>query len=110
MKNYFKLLTSLLFLFSLCGCAVSYIDAAGDQRIIGLVSITLDRPADTPIIAGDKISVSNIGLMYLSSPLHTGLSIGYTNESSVLLKNNVLVLPESNDVSSDEIEKECLTC
>jgi len=78
-------------------CAVSYIDENGKQRVIGLVNLKLDRPVDSPMIAGDEISVTNIGVMYSSSPLYHGLSIGYTQESSVILKNNVLVIVEGDE-------------
>lgn len=77
-------------------CALNYVDDNGDQRIIGLVSITLDRPADSPLIAGDSVTVENIGIMYSDTPLHTGVSIGYSSEKTVVLKNDVSTTLEND--------------
>ena len=83
---------AIIFVFVNCSCAINYVDKNGDQRIIGLVSIKLDRPEESPLIAGDKVSVSNIGVMFSKGPVHTGLSIGYNSETSIILKNDIATI------------------
>ncbi len=73
-------------------CAINYIDDDGNQRIIGLVSIKLERPTEYPLVAGDKVSISNIGVLVSKGPVHSGISIGYNSETSIVLKNNVATI------------------
>lgn len=102
-------LIGLLIAFSLCGCAVSYVDDEGNQHVIGLVNMSLIGVDGNTKKAGDKVEVENIGVMFLHGPLHTGVSVGYTHESTLQLKNDSLYLPDrklDTDLSEKEIKKE----
>lgn len=81
-----------LLLTLLSSCAVNYQDKDGNQRIIGFVSITLEKTPDQHLVAGDKIEITNIGIMYSSTPIHNGVSIGYYNEIVTILKNDVATI------------------
>jgi len=87
-------LTNLIILLIplLSSCAVNYQDKDGNQRIIGFVSITLEKSPNQYLVAGDKIDITNIGVMYSSTPIHNGLSIGYYNEIVTILKNDVATI------------------
>ena len=73
-------------------CAMSYIDDDGNHRIIGLVNITLNRPVDSDLVAGDKVEIESIGVMYSKTALHHGLTVGYGRETTVVLKNDAITL------------------
>jgi len=83
-----------LCLMFLTSCAITYQDDDGNQRIIGLVSMTIDKPKDDKSIAGDKVEITSLGVMYSDTPIHNGLSIGYYSEKTIVLKNNVAIITE----------------
>jgi len=85
----------------LSACAVSYTDEDGNHRVIGLVNMKLDRPPDSNLIAGDAVTVKNLGMMALSHPQHTGFSLGYNRETIQILKNNVSTFPEHKPYDGD---------
>ncbi|ARD43202.1 hypothetical protein [Colwellia sp. PAMC 21821] len=76
----------------LSSCAVTYQDNDGNQRIVGFVSLTLEKPVDNSLVAGDKVKITNLGAMYSDSPIHNGISIGYYSETTTVLKNDVAVM------------------
>jgi hypothetical protein len=90
--NIVKVILSIALILINCSCAVNYIDDDGNQRIIGLVSIKLERPGESKLVAGDKVSISNVGILVSKGPVHTGLSIGYNSETSIVLKNDILTI------------------
>jgi hypothetical protein len=81
----------------LTGCAITYQDDNGNQRVIGLVSMTIDKPKDKKSIAGDKVTITSLGVMYSDTPIHKGLSIGYYSEMTYVLKNNVAIIVEKEN-------------
>ncbi|ASP47028.1 hypothetical protein [Cognaticolwellia beringensis] len=91
MQVKFQQLMPLFFLI-LSSCAVTYQDNDGNQRIVGFVSLTLEKPVDNSLVAGDKVKITNIGVMYSDTPIHNGISIGYYSETTTVLKNDVAVM------------------
>lgn len=81
----------------LSGCAITYQDDNGNQRVIGLVSMTIDKPKDKKSIAGDKVTITSLGVIYSDTPIYTGLSIGYYSEMTYVLKNNVAIIVEKEN-------------
>lgn len=76
------------------GCAVSYTNKLGEQRIIGLVDITLKNVENDTRVAGDTVEITNFGVLFSHNPISTGVSLGYTKESTSKLKNDVMILLE----------------
>ena len=72
----------------LLGCAVTVLDDDGTRRIVGFVNMELPGPGES---AGAAVDVSTLGVLVFRSPISLGVSIGYTRERLVGLKNNVLV-------------------
>jgi hypothetical protein len=92
----FKQLVPLLFPI-LSSCAVTYQDNDGNQRIVGFVSMTLEKPVDKSLVAGDKVKITNVGAMYSDTPIHNGISIGYYSETTTILKNDVAVIIKNDN-------------
>jgi hypothetical protein len=84
----------LLLMSILSGCAFSYVDSQGTHHFIGVMHISMQGVEDDQRKAGDKVEVTNIGILVSHGPIYSGLSLGYTKESTMNLKNDVLVLLE----------------
>tara|TARA_B100000953_G_C18028294_1_gene422392 strand:- start:1963 stop:2313 length:351 start_codon:yes stop_codon:yes gene_type:complete len=80
----------LLFLISVSGCAISYVNDEGHKRIIGLVNITLEQGEKSKSV--DAFELTNLGVFVNSSPLSTSLSIGYAKETIIEIPNDALIL------------------
>lgn len=89
--------TLLLLTLSLSSCAVTYTDDTGNKRVIGLVNMTIDKSAGDKLKAADRVQITNIGIMYSNSPIHTGISIGYNSETTMVLKNDVATIIKDGD-------------
>lgn len=70
--------------FLLAGCVVSYVDEKGTQHIIGLSHVALTGAENNSLTAGDKVEVESLGLLFLSGPLHKGVGLGYTQQSTIV--------------------------
>lgn len=94
--------------FLMAGCAFSYVDEQGTQHIIGLSHVALTGVENNSLTAGDEVEVENLGLLFLSGPLHKGVGLGYTQQSTMFIKNNALVIPQAptqNTPAEQEIQE-----
>lgn len=76
----------------LSACAISYVDDAGNQHILGLASIIIAPSTEGQPTAGNVVDLTTIGLSVNSMPDGNSLSLGYSRVVTASLKNNVLVL------------------
>ena len=74
------------------GCAISYLNSDGTQHVIGFVKMTIPGPENKEENAGETVDILTIGILLYFSPIHSGISLGYTHEQITGLRNNVLVL------------------
>ena len=86
-----------LFFVLLTSCAVTYQDDDGNQRVVGFVSLTISKPLDNAAVAGDKVKITSLGVMYSDTPIHKGLSIGYYSETTTVLKNDVAIIVQEDN-------------
>lgn len=86
---------SLCILANLSGCAVSYVDEEGRHIVVGLVYMSMGGIENDQRHAGDKVEVTNIGVLVTGGALQSGLSIGYNKEITMHLKNDILLLNEN---------------
>lgn len=76
-------------------CAYQYVDTDGNQRIVGLVNVAIDR--DEACSAPRKVSVTTLGVSAVNLPSHGGLSVGYSRNSSLFLADDQLVIIGADD-------------
>jgi hypothetical protein len=84
-------------LFLNCSCAIHYTDDQGNKRILGLVDVVLPKSAATSPEAGEVVKVTNVGILISKGPLHSGVSVGYNSETSVILKDNTAAMLRFHD-------------
>jgi len=87
-----SLTRSLIWALPLSACAVSYVDDAGNQHVIGFASIVIAPSAQNQPTAGNVVDLTTVGLSLNSMPEGRSLSLGYSRAVTATLKNNVLVL------------------
>jgi hypothetical protein len=94
----------LILLTSTClsGCAISYTNELGEQRIIGLVDITIAGVEENQKVAGDSVELTNVGIMFSHNPISTGFGIGYNKETISKIKNDVLILMDEEDENNSK--------
>lgn len=69
-------------------------DDQGTKHIVGFVNMTIEPPLAEKDIAGHQVSIETIGVNIISSPVMSGVSLGYNKESLLTLRNNSLVTLE----------------
>jgi hypothetical protein len=87
-----KLSVYLILMFVMSGCAISYIDSEGNHNMVGFMNITMQGVENDKLEVGDKIEVTNVGILLSNGPLYSGVSVGYNKESTTSIKNDALVL------------------
>lgn len=68
----------------------------GTREVFGLVSMKLPPAIPTGRSAGETIEVSTVGFLVFSSPVGSGIALGYAREQVTGLKNNALVIGAPN--------------
>lgn len=71
------------------GCAVDYVDEAGNRRIVGLVDLTL-HPAGGPG-AGTVVDLTTVGIAIADTGQGGHVVLGYSRERTAVLRNDALV-------------------
>ena len=72
-----KLSVYLILMFFMSGCAISYIDSEGNHNMVGFMNVTMQGVENDKLKAGDKIEVTNVGILLSNGPLYSGVSVGY---------------------------------
>ena len=73
-------------------CSISWQEADGSRRILGLVSLRLTETADHPTFAGNAVNITTIGLGVAATGTDTIVNFGYLNSATANLRDNALVL------------------
>ena len=76
-------------LFMTTGCAYQYVDSQGSQHIVGLVNVSIDINETCGV--PNKIEVTTVGLSAVSLPSHGGITLGYSHNSTVILRGDTTV-------------------
>ncbi len=85
--------TAVLFaMLALSGCAISYVDDAGNQHVLGFASIVIAPSTQGQPTAGNVIDLTTVGVALNSMPDGQSFSIGYSRSVIATLRNDVLVL------------------
>jgi hypothetical protein len=92
----------LIFMFVMSGCAISYVDGVGNHNMIGFMHVTMHGVENDKLKAGDKIELTNIGILLSNGPLYSGVSVGYNKESTTSIKNDALVLIKEQGKGKDD--------
>jgi hypothetical protein len=100
-----RLWAFVIVLPALCGCAVSYDDAAGNRHVLGFADVTV-APAKNVTLAGDVVAVRTIGLYAGRNAQGRTLGLGYTSEITATIKDNALVLGNPNQAVRQIFEGE----
>lgn len=103
MMNRWIGIVSILYSVVVAGCAVSYIDDEGRHNVIGFAHVAFQGAEDNARKAGDKVEVTNVGVLFMQGKIHSGVSFGFNNEVSMVIKNDVLILEEDvrNEKNND---------
>jgi|GEM_PF-7107106 len=99
-------LASEIILFS--GCALNYTDSKGIRHIIGFVDMKVDSKAGKVKDGVENLELTNIGFLLFKNPLHSGVSLGYNQESVMVFNGNSCVAFDPSNkqtVNSDRSNK-----
>jgi hypothetical protein len=76
----------------LCGCSFSYVDAQGDQHVLGLVDYTVHAPGDPNTLAGNVLEVTSVGISVGQNAQGGYLTAGYNRQTTAALRDNAALL------------------
>lgn len=93
-------LVSLL-VASMCSCSLNYIDNDGNQHILGVLNMEIQRPESMdPSLK--QVDLKSLGISLQSSPVQSSVSVGYSK--TTLLAGNInashIICISSTKVSS----------
>lgn len=77
---------------ALSSCAVSYVDSRGAKHVVGLVKLTIEPEENWEKVAGESVSVQSVGVSVYSTPLNSGVVIGYNREILTAVRNDSTIL------------------
>ena len=79
---------------ALAGCTMSWTEADGSRRILGLgvVSLRITEAGADPTFAGSAIDMTTIGLALTATGDETVLNLGYLNLNTARLRDNAFVV------------------
>ena len=63
----------------------------GSRRVTGLVSMTIPAAIPEHRRGADRLEVSALGLLIVSNPAATSVTLGYASERITAVRNNALV-------------------
>lgn len=86
-----RALPALLMPALVCACAHVEELPDGSRRVTGLVSMTLPPAFAQAQRGADSLQVSALGLLILSGPAGSSVSLGYASERITAVRNNALV-------------------
>ncbi len=76
----------------LSGCALSYVDRNGDTHYRGLlVHVVVPKSDDKREIRAESVRVQSFGLSLLSGLQRTNITLGYNDETMVLMRGDSCV-------------------
>lgn len=90
-----NLIILFAFVVSQLSCAFAYVDKSGGTNVIGLVKMRIPSTHKDVSPKGLSIDISNIGFFIHSTPISSGISIGYTHDKISSLDNNMGICSES---------------
>jgi hypothetical protein len=73
------------------GCAHVSELPDGSRRVVGFVSMTVPAAIAVQRRGGELLEVTTLGLLVMSSPATTSVSLGYASERVTTVRNNALV-------------------
>lgn len=71
---------------ALCGCAIDYVDADGNRRIVGLAMVTIpSRPVGPDVLGACARAgtVETVGLLLYRNEGGAGIGAGYVDQSAM---------------------------
>jgi hypothetical protein len=80
-----------LLALAVAGCAHVQELPDGSRRVTGLVSVTVPPAIAAERRGADRLEVSAVGLLIVSNPAATSISLGYASERITAVRNNALV-------------------
>ena len=76
---------------ALAGCAHTYVDGEGNTHVIGVVHMVVPKLVDTDAAQAQSLQVRSIGLSLLTAAERTSLTIGYNDDTLVLVRGSACV-------------------
>lgn len=89
---------------ALSSCAITREREDGSREVTGFVRLLLPPQDGENARAGHTLDVETVGILVYSSPLGSGVSLGYSREQLTGLRNNVVVGPIERGSKSVGVE------
>lgn len=87
-------------LVGLQGCALSYVDRNGDTHYQGLlVHVVVPKSADQREVRAESVRVRSFGFSILSGLQRTNITLGYNDDTMVLVRGDSCVVMGSGPLS-----------
>jgi hypothetical protein len=89
---------------ALSSCALSYVDKNGDTHYQGLlVHVVIPKSSDQSAIRAESVRVQSFGLSLLTGPQRTNLTLGYNDDTLVLVRADSCVVLGSAPLSFGKV-------
>jgi hypothetical protein len=80
-------------LFSLLieACALTYVDDQGAKHVLGLVNMKIEPQVIADQTLAESVQIQSVGVSIYSTPINSGMALGYNNEWLAIVYDNVVV-------------------
>lgn len=99
-----RIVWGAIFCVAVSGCALSYVDSRGATHVLGLVKLTIEPGTSGEQLAGDSVQIRSVGVSVYSTPLNSGVVIGYNHETLMAVRNDSVFLRRSPKVAPQQAE------
>jgi hypothetical protein len=99
-RNATRLLCAAFLAPALSSCALSYVDKNGDTHYQGLlVHVVVPKSSDQRAIRAESVRVQSFGLSLLTGLQRTSITLGYNDDTLVLVRADSCVVLGSGPLS-----------
>jgi hypothetical protein len=76
---------------NLSACALHYVDREGTMHVIGLINMSIPTSTTNGNNIAESVQIQTVGVSLYSTPINSGMVIGYGKEQLTTVHNNTVL-------------------
>lgn len=90
-KQCLRLIGLIILGVNLSACALHYVDSEGVVHVMGLVNMSIPTTTTNGNNIAESVQIQTVGVSLYSTPINSGMVIGYGKEQLTTVHNNAIL-------------------